>query len=290
MYPLRVAKILTGSDLMKKGLAAIILVVGMTMGSALTMVLNPVGAASALVGNSSTSTSGHQNILQQALSTLVGNGTITQKQSDAVTQQVQNLQKQHPRPSFRGGMRGMGPGLAMLGRDGMTQLATLLKTDPKTLLADLQGGKSIADVAKANGVDINTVIATLEKDANSRIQEQVTDGHLTQDQATKIENGLATMITRLVNQSFSGFGFGFGGPMGPSGSNAPAGQPATPPTPRRDADHGGPDHHGAVRLLDHHRPVVVDHDQERVAGRHHHHPAALIPAGVGRPSSGRGAT
>ena len=231
MYPLRVAKILTGSDLMKKGLAAIILVVGMTMGSALTMVLNPVGAASALVGNSSTSTSGHQNILQQALSTLVGNGTITQKQSDAVTQQVQNLQKQHPRPSFRGGMRGMGPGLAMLGRDGMTQLATLLKTDPKTLLADLQGGKSIADVAKANGVDINTVIATLEKDVNSRIQEQVTDGHMTQDQATKIENGLATMITRLVNQSFSGFGFGFGGAMGPGGPNAPAGQPATPPTP-----------------------------------------------------------
>jgi len=218
---------------MKKGLAAIILVVGMTMGSALTMVLNPVGAANALVGNSSTSTSGHQNILQQALSTLVGNGTITQKQSDAVTQQVQNLQKQHPRPSFRGGMRGMGPGLAMLGRDGMTQLATLLKTDPKTLLADLQGGKSIADVAKANGVNIDTVIATLEKDANTHIQEQVTDGHLTQDQATKIENGLATMITRLVNQSFSGFGFGFGfgGPMGPGGPNAPAGQPATPPTP-----------------------------------------------------------
>ena len=218
---------------MKKSLAALLLVVGMTLGSALTMVLNPVGAANALAGTSSTSTSGHQNILQQALSTLVGNGTITQKQSDAVTQQVQNLRKQHPRPSFAGGMRGMRPGLAMLGHDAIGQLATLLKTDPKTLLADLQGGKSIADVAKANGADINTVIATIEKDADARIQQQVTDGHLSQDQATKIENGLATMITKLVNQNFGGFGFGFGfgGPMGPGGPAVPGAQPASPLTP-----------------------------------------------------------
>ena len=84
---------------MKKSLAALLLVVGMTLGSALTLVLNPVGAANVLAGTSS-STSSHQNILQQALSTLVGNGTITQKQSDAVSQQVENLRKQHPHPAF----------------------------------------------------------------------------------------------------------------------------------------------------------------------------------------------
>jgi hypothetical protein len=227
---------------MKKGMAAILLVVGMTLGSALTMVLNPVGAANALAGTSSSST-GHQNILQQALSTLVGNGTITQKQSDAVSQQVQNLQKQHPRPSFGafggpGRMGGMG-GLAALGRDGLSQLATALKTTPQALMTDLRGGQTIAQIAKANGVDVSSLIATLEKDADARIQQEVTSGHLTQPQATKIEAGLATAITDLVNGTFAhGFAFGFGGhgpnapgtPPAPGPATTPVGPPSATPT------------------------------------------------------------
>ncbi len=215
---------------MKKSLAALLVVVGMTLGSALTLVLNPVGAANALAGSSSTSTS-HQNILQQALSTLVGNGTITQKQSDAVSQQVQNLHDKQPHPAF-GRMGPMGPmgGLGVLGRDGITQLATLLKTTPQALMTDLRSGKTIAQIAQANGVDVNTLIATLENDAKTEIQKQVTAGHLTQDQATKIESGLATMITNLVNGTLPhGFGFGFG-PGGPGAPAAPAGPSVTPPT------------------------------------------------------------
>jgi hypothetical protein len=216
---------------MKKSLAALLLVVGMTLGSALTMVLNPVGAANALAGTSSTSSS-HQNILQQALSTLVGNGTITQKQSDAVNQQVENLRKQHPHPGFAGMGRpgGMG-GLAMLGRDGLTHLATLLKTTPQALMADLKAGKTIAQIAQANGVDVTTLIATLDNDAKTEIQKQVTAGHLTQDQATKIENGLATMITDLVNGTMPHFGFGFGRPGPGAGAGAATIPSLTPPAP-----------------------------------------------------------
>ena len=217
---------------MKKSLAALLLVVGMTLGSALTMVLNPVGAANALAGTSSTSSS-HQNILQQALSTLVGNGTITQKQSDAVSQQVQNLRNKEPHPAF-GGMGRMGRmgGLAVLGRDGLTQLATLLKTTPQTLMADLKAGKTIAQIAQANGVDVDGLIATLENDAKTQIQKQVTAGHLTQDQATRIEDGLATVITNLVNGTLPHFGFGFGGPGfgGPGGGGSTATPGVTPPS------------------------------------------------------------
>ncbi len=220
---------------MKKGMAAILLVVGMTVGSALTMVLNPVGAAGALTG-AAPSSSTHQNILQQALSTLVGNGTITQKQSDAVTQQVQNLRGKEPHgrfgPGGMGRMGGMG-GFMALGRDGLTQLATLLKTTPQTLMSDLRSGQTIAQIAKANGVDVNTLIAALEADAKTEIQKQVTAGHLTQAQATKIEAGLATSITNLVNGTF-GHGLGFGGPGGPGfgrfGGPATATPGATPPT------------------------------------------------------------
>ena len=62
---------------MRKSFTAVVLVVGMALGSALTLVLNPVGAASALVGATERRGS-HQTILQQALDTLVGKGTLTQ--------------------------------------------------------------------------------------------------------------------------------------------------------------------------------------------------------------------
>ena len=216
---------------MKKGMAAILLVVGMTLGSALTMVLNPVGAASALAGTSGTSTSGHQNILQQALSTLVGNGTITQKQSDAVSQQVQKLHDAEPHHAFRGRMGGMG-GLRALGRDGLNQLAALLKVSPQTLMTDLKSGQTIAQIAKTSGADLNTVIAALEKEANAEIQKQVTAGRLTQAQATKFEAGIAAMITNLVNGTFAhGFGGGMPGGFGPDELGGPTGPtgPATAP-------------------------------------------------------------
>ena len=132
------------------------------------------------------------------------------------------------------GRAGRMGGLAVLGRDGLTQLATLLKTTPQALMADLKAGKTIAQIAQANGVDVNTLIATLENDAKTEIQKQVTAGHLTQEQATKIENGLATMITDLVNGTMPHFAFGFGlGGPGPGGVATPGAIPpalSTPPT------------------------------------------------------------
>lgn len=211
---------------MKKTMAALLVVVGMALGSGLTMVLNPVGAASALVG-ATPSSSSHQSILQQALSTLVGNGTINQKQADAVQQQVQHLHEQQPRRGFgRMGMNGLG----VLGRDGLSQLATALKTTPQQLMGDLRSGQSIAQIAQANGVDVSSLIATLENDAKTEIQKQVTAGHLTQAQADKIESGLATVITNLVNGKGFGFGFRFGRP-GTAGPAAPTTTvPSTTPT------------------------------------------------------------
>ena len=84
-------------------------------------------------------------------------------------------------------------------------------------MTQLRDGKSIADVAKAKNVDVNKVIDAMVSDAQSKIDGAVKDGHLTQDQATKLKSDLKQHITDLVNNAppsgerhFGGGGFGPG--------------------------------------------------------------------------------
>ncbi len=145
------------------------------------------------------------------------------------------------RPDFKGGRHfrgGPGFGGGFIGglRGSFDNLAKALGVTPDALKSDLADGKSIADIAKANNVDIDTVINSLVTDATAKIDQAVKDGHLTQDQADKIESGLKDMITKAVNGDFEFGGFGrgesghggfpgFGGPGfgGPGGFPGPGG-------------------------------------------------------------------
>jgi hypothetical protein len=194
-------------------------------------VLNPIGAASALVGASSSTSGTHESVLQQALDTLVGKGTITQTQANAVTNQVHSLEQQHPH-GFGPGMRSFGAmGAGLMG--DFKDLTTLLKTDPKTLFQDIRSGKSIADIAKANGVNLTTVEQALIKDATDGLNQAVKNGWLTQAKATALESKLSSEIATMVNQKYDfgalGMGRGFAHPgFAPGGPGAPATTPAKP--------------------------------------------------------------
>ena len=196
---------------MRKSFTAVALVVGMALGSVLTMALNPVGAASALTGNS-TSSSTHQNILQQALSTLVGNGTITQKQSDAVTQQVQNGQAAFwaKRPP--------------LGRQDLARVAFLLGIDAATLKTDLRSGQTIAGVATAKGINPTTLAGQITALLDKGLDARVAAHHLTAARAATMKANLPARVTAFLNRSW-------GRKLGPrhaAGSDKPA--TTTPPT------------------------------------------------------------
>jgi hypothetical protein len=87
------------------------------------------------------------------------------------------------------------------------------------LTTALQSGKSLADVATANGVDPQKVIDALVADAQAKLAERVASGDITQAQADEIGAGLVQHITDLVNHT--------GGPGGPGcpgmdGSGPPA--------------------------------------------------------------------
>jgi hypothetical protein len=129
----------------------------------------------------------------------------------------------------RGGHDGFGFGFGFPGlRGGFDSLAKALGVTTDELRNDLRDGKSIADIAKANNVDLDTVADALVKEATDRLDQAVKDEKLTQEQADKIESGLKQTITDLLNgkmpelpggMGHPGFGGGFrmhgDGPNGP---------------------------------------------------------------------------
>lgn len=115
--------------------------------------------------------------LRETLQDLVDDGTITDAQADAVTSHlVENRPERDARPG-RPGRRGVDGH----GRNS-TVLADILGIDSETLRTELAAGNSVADIAEANGVGVQTVIDALIADAESHI-ELATEHGLDEDQA-----------------------------------------------------------------------------------------------------------
>jgi hypothetical protein len=120
--------------------------------------------------------------LRETLQPLVDDGTIDADQADAVSRfLVENRPERGDHPGRFGGpgrrgLDGHGPDNAVV--------AEALGTDRETLRTELQAGQSIADIAEANGVDIQTVIDALIADAESHIDLAVDHG-LDEEQAAE---------------------------------------------------------------------------------------------------------
>ena len=135
--------------------------------------------------------------LEDALAPLVEDGTITQAQADAV---VAALREARP---DRG--PGFGPGRhGGFGRRGLRldAAAEALGVTTEELFTQLRDGKSIADVAEAEGVDIETVKNAMLEAFRTDQQEHVTSGRLTQDQAdaniAAYEDRLDDIVTKTL--------------------------------------------------------------------------------------------
>jgi predicted DNA-binding protein YlxM (UPF0122 family) len=108
------------------------------------------------------------------------------------------------------------------GRGGMekqqftqnTELQTLLKLSADELTTQLKAGKTLADIASAQGVEKQAVIDLIVKQEAARIDQDVKDGKLTADQAAQMKANSTQHATDCVD----GKG-GFGGPGGPGGGH-----------------------------------------------------------------------
>ncbi|MGH9032661.1 MAG: hypothetical protein ACRDY4_12860 [Acidimicrobiia bacterium] len=116
----------------------------------------------------------------------------------------------------------LGPGLALAQEDGQEQpapeegergpcrgphgrgrhlevAAEAIGIEVDALREALREGQTMAEVAQANGVEVQAVVDALVADATARIDEAVANGRLTQEEADEKKAELQERITARVN-------------------------------------------------------------------------------------------
>ncbi len=123
---------------------------------------------------------------EERLQMKVDEGLITQERADEIrTHMAERAARHEERRAARS--------------DRLDDLAATLGTTADELKAELRAGTSLADIAAAAGIDINTIIDQIETQMTDRINQALADGVIDQDQAdTKLE-GLRDRITERVN-------------------------------------------------------------------------------------------
>jgi flagellin-like hook-associated protein FlgL len=135
----------------------------------------------------------------------VEDGRLTRRQADA----IKAARKRSGRvlgplggPGFgKGFHRGPGRGVFAF-RPGPlgSELAKALGTTQAELREQLRAGKSIADVAKANGKSLDDVRAALKTAAKTRLDKAVKNGDITREQADAMLERIDEKITAIVSE------------------------------------------------------------------------------------------
>jgi AraC-like DNA-binding protein len=157
----------------------------------------------------------------------VKDGKLTQQQADRIKQRIQRGE----------GLPPFGPGgphmlLRFGGPPGdLKAAADYLGLSRAQLLAQLRSGKTLADVAKAQGKPVDGLEQAIVAAAKAKLDKAVADGRLTSQQRDQLLQGLQQHVGDLVNGRLprfdhrgtrGGFGPPPGGP-GPWGGPPPGG-------------------------------------------------------------------
>lgn len=200
---------------MRKTVAAAAMAASLTVGGAAGAALfapQLVGAQDAAESTDAPAEAGARtagHFVEDALAPLVEDGTITQDQADAVAEALAEA-----RPEGRGHRPGHFGGGAAAEALGMTA---------EELRTALRDGQSIADVAEAQGVDLDDVIAAIVAEASERLDTAVENGRLTEEEAAEREAELTEKVTEFVERTPEDRPAGERrGPRGERPSDAPA--------------------------------------------------------------------
>jgi polyhydroxyalkanoate synthesis regulator phasin len=147
--------------------------------------------------------------LRDELQDLVDDGTITAEQADAVADHLVDQVERHFGDGFgdggfghhggRGGPGSGGPGFGGPAFDGDV-LSDLLGVEVDELRDQLRDGATIAEIAEANGVDVQGVIDALVAEAEEHLALAVENGRLTQEEADEKLADVRERITEMVEQ------------------------------------------------------------------------------------------
>jgi hypothetical protein len=142
--------------------------------------------------------------LQNRVDAAVAAGSITEVEGETLKARI--AAEEYPLLGF--GHHG-GPGFG----HHLAAAATYLGLSETELQTQLAGGKTLADVAKAQGKTVDGLVAALVADEKKELDAAVAAGRLTQAQANEMLANAEQRFTDLVNGTLSERGTrGFGGP------------------------------------------------------------------------------
>jgi len=142
---------------------------------------------------------------EDVLAQLVKDGKLTQNQANQIKQRLESHQ------ACSGNGRGLwGRGVMMQSLKQYlpsvaTQVAKGLNMDATQLMSQLQSGKSLSDIATAKGVSSSQLQTIVTNAIQSTVNQAVSDGNLTQQQATNIMQMLQKnpgALNHLLNGHF----------------------------------------------------------------------------------------
>ena len=175
---------------------------------------SPLGASAATDASSSTDSAAptfgdRLSAIKEALKGLVTDGTITQAQADRVATTLNDADALH-----RGGPGGHGGhgGAGFHGGFALDAAAEALGITAAELRTALGEGKTLAEIAEAEGIQTDALVDDLVAAATERIERAVTDERLTRERADELIADLPERIATAVEDGFGGSGFGPGGP------------------------------------------------------------------------------
>jgi hypothetical protein len=135
--------------------------------------------------------------LRETLQALVDDGTLTSEQADAVTSY---LVENRPERGERGeeGRHGR-PGRAFGLGVASEALTDLLGIDGQELRTQLRDGATLAEIAEAQGVEVQAVIDELVGEVEERVTNAVENGRIDQAEADEKLAEAEARITDMVN-------------------------------------------------------------------------------------------
>jgi hypothetical protein len=187
-----------------------------------------VGAGGAIAASKGSATSGngflarvagHLGISTQKLQDATKAAAIDQVDADLKAGRITKAQADEMKarinagdvPLFFGGLHRFGDfghgGPGVFERGGhLSAAANYLGLTVPQLFQKLSGGKSLADVAKAQDKSVDGLKQAMLADAKTHLDQAVKDGMLTEAQATQELNELKSRIDAIVNGTFPGPG------------------------------------------------------------------------------------
>mgnify|MGYP000164939826 FL=1 len=136
------------------------------------------------------------------VATEVASGEITQTEADAkladvvahATDMVNGVRPAGMPEGMAGGMGGRGPS-----PESITAIAKVLNVTEAQLQTEVQSGKSLADIAAAQNVSVQSVIDAVVKQMKSHIAGEVASGEITQAEADAKLTDVTARATDMVN-------------------------------------------------------------------------------------------